>query len=57
MNLDLTVLARMAAQGDPGLLLFCFPSAGIAKTLPHPGFYGGAVDLHSGLHFCVANIP
>lgn len=57
MNLDLTVLARMAARGDPGLLLYCFPRAGITKTLPHPGFYGGAVDLHSGLHFCVANVP
>lgn len=36
LTLELTVLASLASQLDPGSLWLCLPGAGIANRLPRP---------------------
>lgn len=47
LTLELTVLASLASQLDPGSLWLCLPGAGIANRLPRPASTYGHSKLGS----------
>lgn len=47
LTLELTVLASLASQLDPGSLWLCLPGAGIANWLPRPASIYGHSKLGS----------